>query len=77
MSNAHPRFLFPLVLLAIPSCSLITVPVKTVGSLAETTVSTAGGVVEAPFKAAGGAWAHHAPESATKEEAKGKKKKQK
>ena len=35
-------------------CSLVTVPVKTVGSLAETTVKTAGGVVEAPFKAVGG-----------------------
>jgi hypothetical protein len=32
----------------------VTVPVKTVGSLAETTVKTAGGVVEAPFKAMGG-----------------------
>ncbi|MDH4475366.1 MAG: hypothetical protein QE274_02735 [Verrucomicrobiaceae bacterium] len=36
------------------ACSLVTVPVKTVGSLAETTVKTAGGVVEAPFKAMGG-----------------------
>jgi len=35
-------------------CSLVTVPVKTVGSLAETTVKTAGGVAEAPFKAMGG-----------------------
>lgn len=35
-------------------CSLVTVPVKTVGSLAETTVKTAGGVVEAPFNAIGG-----------------------
>jgi hypothetical protein len=36
------------------ACSLVTVPVKTIGSLAETTVKTAGGVVEAPFKAMGG-----------------------
>ena len=36
------------------ACSLVTVPVKTVGSLAETTVKTAGGVVEAPFRAMGG-----------------------
>ncbi len=32
-------------------CSLITVPVKTAGSLAETTVRTTGSVVEAPFRA--------------------------
>ena len=34
------------------SCSLVTVPVETVGGVAKTTVKTAGGVVEAPFKTA-------------------------
>jgi hypothetical protein len=42
--------------LATASCSLVTVPVKTVGKVAETTVKTTGGVVEAPFKAAGGGY---------------------
>lgn len=31
------------------SCSLVTVPVKTAGSVVETTVETAGEVIEAPF----------------------------
>ncbi len=35
-------------------CSLVTVPVKTVGSVVETTVKTTGSVAEAPFKAVGG-----------------------
>jgi hypothetical protein len=42
--------------LAAANCSLVTVPVKTVGKVAETTVKTTGGVVEAPFKAAGGGY---------------------
>ncbi len=41
-------------LLLLTQCSLITVPVKTAGSVVETTVKTAGSVVEAPFKAVGG-----------------------
>jgi hypothetical protein len=43
-------------MLAAASCSLVTVPVKTVGKVAETTVKTTGGVVEAPFKAVGGGY---------------------
>jgi hypothetical protein len=43
-----------LLIFGVAGCSLVTVPVKTVGSLAETTVKTAGGVAEAPFKAVGG-----------------------
>lgn len=38
------------------SCSLVTVPVKTVGKVAETTVKTTGAVAEAPFKAASGGY---------------------
>ena len=45
-----------LLLLASPSCSLITVPVKTAGSIVNTTVKTSGKVVEAPFKAASGGY---------------------
>lgn len=41
-----------LVVGSLTSCSLVTVPVETVGGVAKTTVATAGGVVEAPFKAA-------------------------
>jgi hypothetical protein len=47
-------FLSGFLVLGGSACSLVTVPVKTVGSLAETTVKTAGGVAEAPFKAVGG-----------------------
>lgn len=39
--------------LGVSSCSLITVPVKTAGSIVNTTVSTTGRVVTAPFEAAG------------------------
>lgn len=39
--------------LGVSSCSLITVPVKTAGSIVTTTVSTTGRVVAAPFEAAG------------------------
>jgi hypothetical protein len=39
--------------LGVSSCSLITVPVKTVGSIVTTTVSTTGRVVAAPFEAVG------------------------
>jgi hypothetical protein len=55
------RVLFSICLLALSSCSLITVPVKTVGGVAKTTVKTAGAVVEAPFKAANGGYRddHH------------------
>jgi len=35
---------------------LVTVPVKTVGGVAKTTVKTVGKVAEAPFKAAGGGY---------------------
>ena len=38
----------------LPSCQLVTVPVKVVGSVAETTVETTGAVVSAPFRAMGG-----------------------
>ncbi len=36
------------------SCALVTVPVKTAGSIAETTISTTGTVVSSPFQAMGG-----------------------
>ncbi|OYW31449.1 MAG: hypothetical protein B7Z47_01075 [Chthoniobacter sp. 12-60-6] len=36
-----------------PGCSLVTVPVKTAGSIVTTTVSTTGKVVAAPFNAIG------------------------
>lgn len=39
--------------LATPGCSLVTVPVKTVGKIVTTTVSTTGKVVSAPFDAVG------------------------
>lgn len=42
-----------LLCLGASSCSLITVPVKTAGSIVTTTVSTTGRVVAAPFEAAG------------------------
>lgn len=35
---------------------MVTVPVKTVGKVAETTVKTTGNVVEAPFKAVSGGY---------------------
>jgi len=35
------------------SCSLVTVPVKTAGSVANTTVKTTGKVLTAPFKGRG------------------------
>ncbi len=38
----------------VPSCSLVTVPVKTAGKIVTTTVSTTGHVVAAPFDAVGG-----------------------
>jgi hypothetical protein len=34
----------------LPSCSLVTVPVKTAGRLAETTVKTTGHVLREPFR---------------------------
>ncbi len=46
---------------AAPSCSLVTVPVKTAGSIVNTTVKTSGKVVEAPFKAASGGY--HSPKA--------------
>lgn len=49
-------FAFALLLLAAPSCSLVTVPIKTAGSIVNTTVKTSGKVVEAPFKAASGGY---------------------
>lgn len=53
MYRALFRFLvFSLYCTGLTACSLVTVPVKTVGSVANTTVKTAGGVAEAPFKAA-------------------------
>ena len=48
--------LFSISILAFTGCSLITVPVKTAGSVVKTTVSTAGHVVEAPFKAVNGGY---------------------
>jgi hypothetical protein len=39
--------------LATSGCSLITVPVKTAGSIVATTVSTTGKVIAAPFEAIG------------------------
>ena len=45
-----------LALVAMTSCSLVTVPVKTAGGVAKTTVKTVGKVAEAPFKAAGGGY---------------------
>ena len=48
--------LFSISLVAVSGCSLITVPVKTAGSVVKTTVSTAGQVVQAPFKAANGGY---------------------
>ena len=56
------KTLYILVLLGcslVTSCSLITVPVKTVGGVAKTSVKTVGKVVEAPFKAAGGGYRKH------------------
>lgn len=50
--------LLPLVVVLLPQCSLVTVPVKTAGAVVETTVKTAGSVVEAPFKAVGGNHEH-------------------
>jgi hypothetical protein len=52
------RLIFGIVALALglTSCSLVTVPVKTVGGVAKTTVKTVGKVAEAPFKAAGGGY---------------------
>lgn len=46
--------LLPFASILLCQCSLVTVPVKTAGSVVETTVKTAGSVVEAPFKAVGG-----------------------
>lgn len=47
-------FLFCIAMgLGVSSCSLITVPVKTAGSIVNTTVSTTGRVVTAPFEAVG------------------------
>ncbi|WP_395740411.1 hypothetical protein [Prosthecobacter sp.] len=43
-----------LLCLMVPSCSLVTVPVKTAGKIVTTTVSTTGHVVAAPFDAVGG-----------------------
>ena len=51
-----PRLIFGIVALGLTSCSLVTVPVKTVGGVAKTTVKTVGKVAEAPFKAAGGGY---------------------
>jgi len=55
-------------LLVTMSCSLVTVPVKTVGKVAEATVKTTGSVAEAPFKAVGGGYHNGvvAPEEAQK-----------
>jgi hypothetical protein len=39
--------------LVFSSCSLVTVPVKTAGSVANTTVKTTGKVLTAPFKGRG------------------------
>ena len=47
-------FVFALVAsLIFSSCSLVTVPVKTAGSVANTTVKTTGKVLTAPFKGRG------------------------
>ncbi|WP_395749105.1 hypothetical protein [Prosthecobacter sp.] len=48
--------ILPIYLLCLmaPSCSLVTVPVKTAGKIVTTTVSTTGHVVAAPFDAVGG-----------------------
>lgn len=39
--------------LVLSGCSLVTVPVKTAGSVANTTVRTTGKVLTAPFKGRG------------------------
>lgn len=57
----HPRLAASLVILscALPACSLVTVPVKTVGGVVETTV-------EAPFKAVSGGYRSDAGEGGSK-----------
>lgn len=67
------------VVLSGSGCSLVTVPIKTVGGLASATVSTTGDVVTAPFDAVGGREsrrARRAREKKEKEEAKQRKKEQ-
>lgn len=45
--------LLPLAAFLFCGCSLITVPVKTAGSIVTTTVETTGKVITAPFEAVG------------------------
>jgi hypothetical protein len=42
--------------LLLSGCSLVTVPVKTAGSVVNTAIKTTGSVAEAPFKAASGGY---------------------
>lgn len=60
----NPALILPCLVLT--GCSLITVPVKTVGDIVTTTVKTTGDVVTAPFDAMAGRRA--APELEVKKE---------
>jgi hypothetical protein len=44
------RTLLALALVSLTSCSLVTVPVKTAGSVANTAITTTGKVLREPFR---------------------------